>query len=105
MSAQILELSTNGLEGQRSEDASPIQEPIRFNPIHWTDGEKSPLDLFIKGLSTRKQPMDSLHNDFEKDHRARIMLPIDREYNDLSRRKKQFLKYCYKAPGFTCEVW
>jgi hypothetical protein len=37
------------------------------HPIHWTIGEKNLLDFFIKGLSTRKQPMDLLHNDSEKD--------------------------------------
>jgi hypothetical protein len=66
VSVEGLEPSTNGLKGRTPCHASSNQEPSRITPVHWTIGEKSLLEYFIKGLSTRKQPMDLLHNNSAK---------------------------------------
>ena len=66
MSVEGLEPSTNGLKGQRSQHASPIQWPT-FLPqstgryierVHWT---------LFKGQSTRKRPKDLFPIDLETD--------------------------------------
>jgi hypothetical protein len=57
VSVEGIEPSTNGLKGQKSQHASPIQWPAFFaqstrqvtNQVHWT---------LFKGQSTRKRPRD-----------------------------------------------
>jgi hypothetical protein len=58
MSAERLELSTNGLKGRRPQPAFSIQEPALIAYVHWTDHAESLLDAVFKGLSTNKRPMD-----------------------------------------------
>jgi hypothetical protein len=48
MSAAGIEPATNGLKGQIRVCASPIQEPIAFVTVHWTDVEVSLLDAVFK---------------------------------------------------------
>jgi hypothetical protein len=48
VSAKGLEPLANGLKGQPPENASPIQWPTRFAPVHWTGGKESALDAILK---------------------------------------------------------